>query len=580
MSMKKSFIWTLAAALTCGMAFTSCAKQDYPTPWNDPDSGWDNYSTNSSTVIDFEDEASGDIFVPNKLKYEIVKDETTENGTNVAKFTYDGKGFCFATYSIKDLEDATKVKASYDFCFPASISGEAAIALGDETVENLENGGFNLSNVQYGFGSNGAIFYLGASRGKINGANQNYFWVNGTPVATTISEEGRKADDLWGKWFHVDMVVNVTTKTLDFVVKHNDEIWYEGKDSAFISPNANACTQLGVFLGNSGSILIDNISFTKTSGDTKIEYANYTISYVDTEGNAIPEDVKATITRRGKVGDAITLLDADKADFSTADGSVKYIYQSDNSEGATITAEGTEIKIVYKSEVVPKYQYIFNCMIEGATGTDAILAQFRGEQFVGTTTTVYLPIGYYRNGKCYTTAPAQYNGKTAAVNGTEAKTQGYILTTINYSLDENMVYFADCEDMEIVGGFENGYSFGTFNRVSQGKHIRLLVGSSMTTKDAIATAGTYDIALYGRCDLTSSPNAYPVTIYIVAADGTETKVEVTSSPESYATAGGTMGWFTFSGVTIPVGAKLKFVNETDNKVFGYDCLKVTKPAAE
>jgi len=559
------------------MAFTSCAKQDYPTPWNDPDSGWDNYSANSSTVIDFEDEASGDIFVPNKLKYEIVKDETTENGTNVAKFTYNGKGFCFATYSIKDLEDATKVKASYDFCFPASISGQAAIALGDETVENLENGGFNLSNPQYGFGSNGAIFYLGASRGKINGANQNYFWVNGTPVATTISEEGRKADDLWGKWFHVDMVVNVTTKTLDFVVKHNDEIWYEGKDSAFISPNANACTQLGVFLGNSGSILIDNISFTKTSGDTKIEYANYTISYVDTEGNAIPEDVKATITRRGKVGDAITLLDADKADFSNADGSVKYIYQSDNSEGATITAEGTEIKIVYKSEELPKYQYIFNCMIEGATGTDAILAQFRGEQFVGTKTTIYLPIAYYKDGKYYTTTPNIYNGKEESVDGTEPKVQEiYVLKTINYSLDENMVYFADCEDMEIVGGTANGYSWGNFPRVSQGKHIRLNAGTSMTTKDAIATAGTYDIALYVRND--SRTTSTSVTPYIVAADGTETKVEVASSPESYGDSG--MGWFTFSGVQIPAGAKLKFVNETTLNGIGYDCLKVTKPAAE
>ena len=194
---------------------------------------------------------------------------------------------------------------------------------------------------------------------------------------------------------------------------------------------------------------------------------------------------------------------------------------------------------------------------------------------MGTKTTVYLPIGYYRNGKCYTTAPAQYNGKTAAVNGTEAKTQGYILTTINYSLDENMVYFADCEDMEIVGETVNGFSFGTFNRVSQGKHIRLNVGTSMTTKDAIATAGTYDIALYGRSDKGTSG---PVTIYIVASDGTETKVEAAASPETYANAG--MGWFTFAGVTIPAGAKLKFVNETTGNGFGYDCLKVTKPAAE
>ncbi len=212
-------------------------------------------------------------------------------------------------------------------------------------------------------------------------------------------------------------------------------------------------------------------------------------------------------------------------------------------------------------------------MIEGSTGASAILAQFRGEEFVGKTTTIYLPIGYYKDGKCYTTAPAQYNGKTAAVNGTEATTQGFILTTINYALDENMAYFADCEDMEIVGETANGFSFGTFNRVSQGKHIRLNDGTSMTTKDAIATAGTYDIALYGRSD---SGTSKPVTLYLVA-DGTETKVEVAASPESYGSAG--MGWFTFAGVQIPAGAKLKFVNETGWNGFGYDCLKVTKAAA-
>lgn len=571
--MKKNFIWMFAAALTCGMAFTSCANQDSPTPWNDPDSGWGNYNYTSSTVVNFEDEASAAVFTPNKLNYEIVTDETEENGTKVAKFTYAGKGYCFATYAFKDLETSTKVSVSYDFCFPASISGQAAISLGDAYVQNIETGGFNTGTPQYGFGSNGAIFYLGASRGKVNGANQNYFWVNGTPVASTVSEEGRKADDMWGKWFHVDMNVDVTAKTLDFVVSRNDEVWFEAKDSAFISPNAATCTQLGVFLGNSGSILLDNINVTTASGDPDAEYADYTISYVDTEGAAIPEDLKATITRRGKVGEAITLLDTDKANFTNADGSVKYTYQSDNSEGAKITAAGTEIKIVYKSEVVPKYQYIFNCMIEGQTGADAILAQFKGEEFEGKKTYVRLPIAFYKNNKCYVTTPSTYNGKEVSVDGTEAKTQGFILTTVNYALNEDWVYFADCEDMEIVGETVNGYSFGTFNRVSQGKHIRLNVGTSMTTKDAIATAGTYDIALYGRSD---SGTSYPVTLYVVAADGTETKAEA-ATPESYGSA--SMGWFTFASVTVPAGAKLKFVNESTWNGFGYDCLKVTKIAA-
>ena len=575
--MKKSFIWTLAAALTCSMAFTSCAKQDYPTPWNDPDSGWGNYSTNSSTEANFENEddlTKFEVADASKLAASVVEDEAA--GSKVAQFVRSGSsGFGFAALKMPELEDATKAKVAFDFMIPAEILGQSAISLGDANVHNATNGGFNTTSGQYGFGTNGAIFYMGAFRGKAYGkSNENYFQINGVPAAA--SQEEHLAADVWGNWFHADFEIDITNKTVNYAISKGNEIWWEGEDVAFVSENVQSFTQLSLYVGYSGTYKIDNVKITKTSGDPNVEYADYTISYVDTEGNAIPEDLKTTITRRGKVGDAITLLDADKADFSNADGSIKYTYQSDNSEGATITAEGTQIKIVYKSEVVPKYQYIFNCMIEGATGADAILAQIRGEEFEGKTTTVYLPIGYYKNGKCYTTAPAQYNGKTAAVNGTEAKTQGYILTTINYSLDENMVYFADCEDMEIVGGFENGFSWGTFNRVSQGKHIRLNAGTSMTTKDAISTAGTYDIALYVRND--SKTTSTSVTPYIVAADGTETKVEVASSPESYGNAG--MGWFTFAGVTIPAGAKLKFVNETTLNGIGYDCLKVTKPAAE
>ena len=572
--MKKNFIWMFAAALTCGMAFTSCANQDSPTPWNDPDSGWGNYNYTNTTVIDFEDEdlSKFEVADASKLAASVVEDEAT--GSKVAKFVRSGSsGFGFAAYKMPELEDATKAKISFDFNIPAEILGQSAIAIGDAYVHNATNGGFNTSSGQYGYGTNGAIFYMGAFRGKAyGGGNENYFQINGAPAAA--SQETHPAADVWGQWFHADIDVNIADKTVNYVISKGDDIWWSGENVAFVSENAATFTQLSLYVGYSGTYLLDNVSVTTESGDPNIEYADYTISYVDTEGAAIPEDLKTTITRRGEVGTAITLLDADKANFTNADGSVKYTYQSDNSEGAKITKEGTQIKIVYKSEVVPKYQYIFNCMIEGATGASAILAQFRGEEFEGKTTTVYLPIAFYKDGKCYTTAPAQYNGKTAAVNGTEAKTQGYIVSTINYALDESWVYFADCEDMEIVGETVNGFSFGTFNRVSQGKHIRLNVGTSMTTKDAIATAGTYDIALYGRSD--SGPS-YPVTLYVVAADGTETKVEAAASPETYANA--VMGWFTFAGVTIPAGAKLKFVNETTGNSFGYDCLKVTKIAA-
>jgi len=562
--MKKNLMWMMAAILTSGLVLTSCRSEDNPAP--------NPAGTPIPTVINFEDEDASAITIPGtRISMEVVDDETAQNGTKVIKMTRsNSSGFGYATLKLEDLENATLAEVSFDFMIPADVAGQSAISLGDAYVHNADNGGFNTSNGQYGFGTNGAIFHLGAFRGKAyGGGNENYFQINGAPAAA--SKEEHPAADVWGKWFHAAFTVDVVNKTVNYAISNGEETWWAGENIPFVSETANTFTQISVFIGNTGTYYLDNIDVKKIASDASIKYADYTISYVDTEGNPIPEDLKTTITRRGKVGEAITLLDADKANFTNADGSVKYTYQSDNTEGATITSEGTKIVIVFKREEVAKYQYIFNCMIEGVTGADGILAQFRGEEFEGRTTTIYLPIAYYKNGKCYTTTPDQYNGKTASVNGTEAKTQGFILTTINYALDENWIYFADCEDMEIAGETVNGFSFGTFNRVSQGKHVRLNAGTSMTTKDAIATGGTYDIALYGRSD---SGTSYPVTLYIVAADGTETKVEIAATPESFASAG--MGWFTFASVTIPDGAKLKFVNETDWNGFGYDCLKVTK----
>ena len=598
MSMKKSFIWTLAAALTCGMAFTSCAKQDYPTPWNDPDSGWDNYSTNSSTVIDFEDEDDLSKFTvadASKMTTSIVEDETT--GSKVAQFVRSGSsGLGLATLNFSEqTEDATTVKVAFDFNIKNYIQGASGIAIGDAAVNTKDLGGF--SDGQWGFGANGVIMYFGGGRSRIvpgSTTNYDYFQINGVCVAApeddavkAVAEPtwNRFTTEIWDNWLHFEADVDVANQTVSYTINKGDEVLYAGNDIPFVSDQALTCTQLSFHSGNAATVLFDNINITTTSGDASIQYADYTISYVDTEGNAIPEDLKTTITRRGRIGSAVTLLDADKANFSNADGSVKYIYQSDNTEGATITKEGTQIKIVYKSEEAPKYQYIFNCMIEGATGADAILAQIRGEEFEGKATTVYLPIGYYKDGKCYMTTPAQYNGRTVSVNGTEAKTQGYILTTINYALDESIVYFGECEDLQQEGEFAEGYHFGYFDRVSQGKTIIPKTNAALTTP--VITAGTYDVNIFCRSD---KGEVHVDMLYVKLADGTLQKVEALPDfveytkmkfHESMATlwnAG--MGWLTFKSVTIPEGASLVIKNETTESALAFDCIKVTKIAAE
>ena len=565
-----------AAILTCGMAMVSCAVEDLPVdPADQP----------VVTVLDLEDEDALNAFViadAAKMTASIVDDEATQS--KALQLVRGGSsGIGFAAYQFPDMENATEVEISFDVNIKAAIQGTSGITIGDASVHNTTFGGFTAG--QWGYGSNGAIFYFGGGRGRIvpgNNTNFDYFQINGVCKAAPDADAvkgvaeptwDRFTTDVWNTWLTVNVVVNVAEKTYSYSIANGEEVYWAEENLPFVSEGAETCTQLDFHSGNAATVLFKNISVSKKKMDASIKYADYTIQFIDTEGNPIPEDLKVPVVRRGKVGTEITLLDSDKANMQTADGATKYIYQSDNSEGVTITEDGTVINVVFKAEAVPTYKYILNGMIDGVPGLDGRLFIFQGEEFVGKVTTFYLPIGCGKDGAYYFVTPKTYNGYDVSFNGSEETTAGYVLQTVNYVLDPNVVYFADCEDMEIVGETINGYAWGTFNRVSQGKHIRLAVGTSMTTKDAISVAGTYDIALYGRSD---SGTSYPVTIYIIASDGTETKVEAAASPESFGNAG--MGWFIFSNVAIPAGAKLKFVNETEGTGFGYDCLKVSKPA--
>ena len=559
-----------AAILTCGMAMVSCAVEDLPV---DP--------ADQPVVIaqDLEGEDALNAFVANKLKCSIVDDATEENGTKVVQFQYNGKGYCMSTYAFEEMENATNMLISFDFCFPTEILAQAAIVIGDASVHNEATGGFNTGTPQYGFGVNGAIFYLGATRGKAyGGSNENYFWINGAVAAA--SQEVHPATDIWGKWFHANFDIDVVKKTLSYTVStFDDDVFFEGTDVAFINPNAEICTQLGVYIGGNdpaqqgAKVLLDNITVTKTKMDANLKYADYTVNFVDTEGNPIPEDLKVPIVRRGKVGTAITLLDSDKANMQTADGATKYIYQSDNSEGATITENGTVINVVFKAEAVPTYKYILNGMIDGVSGLDGRLFMFQGEEFVGKVTTFLLPIGCSKDGAYYFVVPKQYNGYDVSFNGSEETTAGYVLQTVNYVLDPNVVYFGECEDLEQDGNFGTPYAQGTFNRVSQGKGALPKIGASISTP--VIPAGTYDVSIYGRNDGKAVCNND--VLYVKAADGTLTKVEVAPNPETW--NGSTMGWIVFSGVTIPEGGSLVIKNETTTETTSYDCIKVVKPAS-
>jgi len=562
--MKKSFVWMFAAVLTCGLTISSCTKVDAPVV--DPE----------TVEHELDLEADGlditqvfPVAEASRMTVSIVDDETMDKAIKFYRNGSSGKGFAYNNFSDK-TENATAVKMSFDFMIPAAILAPSAITVGDATVHNTETG---INAGQYGYTDNGAIFNIGATRGKINGSNTNYFMLNNQPLAVDNDAYEKKAADVWGKWFHVDLAINVAQKTYSYVVKQDNEIWAAG-DTTFISANAEACTQIDVASGNTGTYNIANLCIQKVSYDKSIKYADYTIKFTDTEGQAIPEELgKTDITRRGKVGSEITLLASDTANFQTADGATKYVFQSHNAAGATITEAGTTITVIYKVEEAAKYKYVVNCMTDD---TKKSLVQYKGEQFEGVTTYIYPSLGYKMDGVYYMIAPNnKYNGYEVKITGTESTTAGYIINTLNYSKDETIVYWGEMEEIaktNVSGEVTSWVSYNNnpFNRFSGGAGIKMADGGYVWT-DALE-AGAYNIELYGRQD--GKGGIAPVIGYR-DAEGNVTWIE-------YEKADWGSAWMVrelFENVTIPANCSVVVGWKGTGITNSIDCIKITKYVA-
>lgn len=123
----------------------------------------------------------------------------------------------------------------------------------------------------------------------------------------------------------------------------------------------------------------DNLLITTTEGDYNVPTANYTVKYV-CDG----AEIKEADVRTSDVGDPITLLGDDKAKFKSEDGTKKYEYVSDDSEGATIAADGSTVVTVTFQEI-PTFDY----SVKAAIGDEEEVMLAEGTLFDDETTTVY-----------------------------------------------------------------------------------------------------------------------------------------------------------------------------------------------
>ena len=152
---------------------------------------------------------------------------------------------------------------------------------------------------------------------------------------------------IWERRVYFDMTFDyagkiVTTKTKCYLLGAEKPITESTFEADWISTAAIAKFVLQGNLDNDGRpSAFDNLKITTTEGDYSAATAKYTVKYL-----CDSEEIKEAKEYEGDVDSDATLSSADKANFFNSDESARYIYDSDDSEGKTIAADGSTVVTV------------------------------------------------------------------------------------------------------------------------------------------------------------------------------------------------------------------------------------------
>ena len=170
----------------------------------------------------------------------------------------------------------------------------------------------------------------------------------------------------------------------------------------------------------------------------------YTVKYVDGEGNQI----KTATEGSAEPGSSVTVSEVEKAAIYT-DGK-KYVYDSDDSEGMTVNADGTTV-VTLKFTESEVYNYTVNFL------AGAIMESVEGKVFAGEEATVYVPRFIFddENNTLYSLKTAYeftYKFTPAADKAEE---------NVTFNAEEensNAYFFSEAEDIDGVTAYEDGFT--------------------------------------------------------------------------------------------------------------------------
>ena len=585
--MKKNLLWMAAAIMTCGLAFTACSQNDLPVG-PDPVGPDDNWSK-TTNVLDFED---GKPVFQATSRMSVAVEDNAEKGSKVLVLKNAGNtqnGYGFSYYNFADqVVNPTNIIIKFDYFNGA---GRGCMTIGDGVVRGTN--GANAGFARYTYGAKGAIFAVGAtSDGK------NYF-VNDEILGT--------AADWCNKWLTVEVTVYTVSRQVAWKIYDGEEVVAqsgttegEGEEAVFTpgtvdywQADADECTQIDCFgYVNNNISYIDNLSITNAQ-DPDDKYAeDVKIMFVDHEGN----ELKAAKVVSARVGSIVKLAGADKASFFNEDNTKKYIFAFDDTQYNPVAEKGTVIKAVFR-EAETCYA-VLNCVIDGTTTTLYRFYDTEKYKFLeGDNLMLHPSRCYGKDGAYYVTKATDWNGVQFTFPGSIAPTvsggKTVYIGTLNYELDESIVYFANFEDLalgQLEGTVTNWWNWTNdyWTRFDGGRSINLGDDSYVWT-EPIAVGGTYNVVIYGRNNIYYNkegyeiPNPYKLGLRDAAGNITYLDVEIP------AWGGSATGENVVEGVEIPAGSSIVIYNDGAKvtakdgtelvKDLSFDDIKVVKPAA-
>lgn len=172
--------------------------------------------------------------------------------------------------------------------------------------------------------------------------------------------------------------------------------------------------------------------------------ANYTVKYVDAEGN----ELKASTTATGVSGEKATITKDEKSSIKTTDGT-KYIYDSDDSESLTIAQDGSTV-ITLKFRKAETWNYTVNCIAGDYTKT------ITGTGTEGETFNVAYPYVLEVNGTLYTTSKQSNDKKGYYLDFNLSENNKTKDITYSATSTKNIVYLSEAEDIDGLTRTTNG----------------------------------------------------------------------------------------------------------------------------